>query len=71
MTEHLPNFRGTINYDDEGTAAKRNVLIEKGVLKGFMTDVLSAKQLSMARTGNGQAGIIQIYPYPENDKYIH
>ena len=60
----LPNFRGTINFDDEGTEAKRNVLIEDGVLKGFMTDVLSAKQLSMARTGNGRRESFRNIPIP-------
>ena len=60
----LPNFRGTINYDDEGTQAKRNVLIEKGVLKGFMTDILSAKQLSMDRTGNGRRESFRYIPIP-------
>jgi TldD protein len=60
----LPNFRGTINFDDEGTVAKRNVLIEGGVLKGFMTDVLSAKQLSMERTGNGRRESFRFIPIP-------
>ncbi|HEX2975842.1 MAG TPA: TldD/PmbA family protein [Bacteroidales bacterium] len=60
----IPNFRGTINYDDEGTPAKRNVLIEKGVLKGFMNDVLSAKQLSMDRTGNGRRESFRYIPIP-------
>jgi TldD protein len=60
----LPGFRGTINYDDEGSPARRNVLIEKGVLKGFMTDVLSSKQLSMARTGNGRRESFRYIPIP-------
>jgi len=60
----LPNFRGTINFDDEGTEAKRNVLIEKGVLKGFMTDILSARQLSMERTGNGRRESFRYIPIP-------
>ncbi len=60
----MPNFRGTINYDDEGTEAKRNVLIESGVLTGFMTDVLSAKQLSMSRTGNGRRESFRYIPIP-------
>jgi TldD protein len=60
----LPNQRGTINYDDEGTVAKRNVLIENGVLKGFMTDVLSARQLSMQRTGNGRRESFRYIPIP-------
>lgn len=60
----MPNFRGTINFDDEGTEAKRNVLIENGVLKGFMTDILSARQLSMARTGNGRRESFRYIPIP-------
>jgi TldD protein len=60
----LPNFRGTTNYDDEGTEAKRNVLIENGVLKGFMTDILSAKQLGMARSGNGRRESFRYIPIP-------
>jgi TldD protein len=60
----LPNFRGTINFDDEGTKVKRNILIENGVLKGFMTDVLSAKQLSMERTGNGRRESFRYIPIP-------
>jgi TldD protein len=60
----LPDFRGTINFDDEGTAARRNVLIENGVLKGYMTDILSAKQLSIARTGNGRRESFRFIPIP-------
>jgi TldD protein len=60
----LPNFRGTINFDDEGSVAQRNVLIEKGVLKGYMTDILSAKQLSMSRTGNGRRESFRYIPIP-------
>lgn len=50
----LPNKRGTTNWDDEGTQMKRNVLIDKGVLVKYMTDILSAKQIKMERTGNGR-----------------
>jgi len=50
----LPCFRGTTNFDDEGTQMKRNVLIRDGVLEKYMTDILSAKQLRMERTGNGR-----------------
>ena len=50
----LPCFRGTTNYDDEGTQMKRSVLIQDGVLVKFMTDILSAKQIKMERTGNGR-----------------
>lgn len=60
----MPNFRGTINFDDEGTPAKNNVLIDKGVLKGYMTDVLSAGQLGMERTGNGRRESFRNIPIP-------
>ncbi len=60
----LANMRGTINFDDEGTPSKRNVLIRKGVLEGFMTDVLSAKQLGIARTGNGRRESFRYIPIP-------
>jgi TldD protein len=58
----LPCFRGTTNYDDEGTPMRRNVLIEGGKLVGFMTDILSAKQLKMARTGNGRRESFRYMP---------
>jgi TldD protein len=60
----LPNFRGTINHDDEGTPVKRNVLIENGILKGYMTDILSARQLGMERTGNGRRESFRYIPIP-------
>lgn len=60
----IPNARGTINFDDEGTQAKRNVLIEKGILKGYMTDILSARQLNMERTGNGRRESFRYIPIP-------
>lgn len=60
----IPNARGTINFDDEGTQTKRNVLIENGVLKGYMNDILSAKQLGNERTGNGRRESYQYIPIP-------
>ncbi len=60
----IPNFRGTINFDDEGTQAQKNVLIKDGVLLGYMTDVLSARQLGMERTGNGRRESFRYLPIP-------
>jgi TldD protein len=60
----LPNYRGTTNVDDEGTPGKRNVLIRNGVLEKYMTDILSAKQLSLERTGNGRRESFRYYPIP-------
>lgn len=60
----LPGYRGTIDFDDEGTPAKRNVLIENGILKGYMTDILSARELKMDRTGNGRRESFRYIPIP-------
>ncbi len=60
----LPNFRGTTNFDDEGTQMKRNILIKDGVLVKYMTDILSAKQLKMERTGNGRRESFRYIPIP-------
>lgn len=60
----LPGHRGTTNYDDEGTPGQHNVLIENGILKGYMTDILSARQLGMKRTGNGRRESFRYIPIP-------
>lgn len=60
----LPNMRGTTNWDDEGTQGRRNVLIDKGVLTAYMTDVLSARQLGLERTGNGRRESFRYIPIP-------
>lgn len=60
----LPNRRGTTNFDDEGTQMKRNVLIKDGVLLKYMTDILSAKQLNLERTGNGRRESFRYIPIP-------
>jgi PmbA protein len=44
---------GSAPYDDEGVAHRRNVLVERGVLKGFMYDLKTAAQTGVASTGNG------------------
>ncbi len=60
----LPNRRGTTNFDDEGTQMQRNVLIKEGVLEKYMSDILSAKQLGMKRTGNGRRESFRYIPIP-------
>lgn len=60
----IPNARGTTNFDDEGTQMQRNVLIDKGVLVRYMTDILSARQLKMDRTGNGRRESFRYLPIP-------
>ncbi|HSK09622.1 MAG TPA: TldD/PmbA family protein [Vicinamibacterales bacterium] len=60
----IANARGTTNFDDEGTQMQHNVLIQDGVLLKYMTDVLSAGQLKMARTGNGRRESFRYLPIP-------
>jgi TldD protein len=60
----MPNHRGTINVDDEGTPAQKTVLIKEGVLQMYMTDVLSAGQLKLPRTGNGRRESFRYLPIP-------
>jgi TldD protein len=50
----LPGRRGSLNVDDEGTPTSRTVLIEDGVLVGYLQDRLNARLMGMAPTGNGR-----------------
>jgi TldD protein len=50
----LMNKRGSLTVDDEGIPGQRKVLIENGILKGFMYDNLSAMQMKTESTGNGR-----------------
>ena len=50
----LPNEWGSINIDDEGTPAQRNVLIENGVLKSYMIDKLNGRRMGMPSTGSSR-----------------
>ena len=50
----IPNAWGSINIDDEGTPAQRNVLIEKGVLKSYMIDKFNGRRMGMVSTGNAR-----------------
>lgn len=60
----VPNMRGSINIDDEGTPGQSKVLIENGILRGCMTDRLSARLMGLPLTGNGRRQSYQDYPIP-------
>ena len=60
----LPNRRGSINVDDEGNPTQENVLIEKGILKGYLSDKLSAKLMNMPNTGSGRRESYHHIPMP-------
>lgn len=50
----MPHRRGSLNFDDEGTPTQRNVLIEDGVLVGYLQDKQNARLMGVAPTGNGR-----------------
>lgn len=50
----IPNEWGSINIDDEGTPSKKNILIENGILKGYMIDRLNSRRMNMEVTGSGR-----------------
>jgi TldD protein len=50
----LPDRRGSLTLDDEGTPSRCTTLIENGVLKGYLQDKLNARLMGMAPTGNGR-----------------
>ncbi len=56
----IPNAWGSINFDDEGTPAQKNVLIENGILKSYMIDKFNARRMGMTSTGNARR---QSYAY--------
>lgn len=50
----LPYRRGSLNMDDEGTPTSRTMLIEQGILRGYITDKLNARLMGIPLTGNGR-----------------
>jgi TldD protein len=60
----LPNRRGSLTIDDEGTPTSRTALIEDGILVGFMQDRLNARLMGMRATGNGRRQSYAHAPMP-------
>ncbi|NLO80152.1 MAG: metalloprotease TldD [Xanthomonadaceae bacterium] len=60
----LDRRRGSLNIDDEGTPTQTTVLIEKGVLKGYMQDNLNARLMGTVSTGNGRRQSYAHLPMP-------
>jgi len=60
----LPSRRGSLNVDDEGSPTQNTVLIENGILKGYISDKLSARLMGMADTGNGRRESYEHIPMP-------
>ena len=60
----MENRRGSLSIDDEGTPTSETVLIEDGILKGYMQDRLNARLMGVAATGNGRRESYQHAPMP-------
>jgi TldD protein len=60
----IAHRRGSLNVDDEGEPTQQNVLIENGVLRGYLTDKLSARLSGGVSTGSGRRENYQHYPMP-------
>ncbi|MDX1252356.1 MAG: metalloprotease TldD [Gammaproteobacteria bacterium] len=60
----LASRRGSLNIDDEGTPTQRTVLIENGILKGYMQDKMNARLMGVAPTGNGRRESYAHLPMP-------
>jgi TldD protein len=60
----LPSRRGSINVSDEGSPTRNTVLIEKGILKGYLSDKLSARLMGLPDTGNGRRESYEHIPMP-------
>jgi len=60
----LPDRRGSLSVDDEGTPTENTVLIENGILKNYMQDTMNARLMGMEPTGNGRRESYAHLPMP-------
>lgn len=74
----LDRRRGSLTIDDEGTPTENTMLIEKGILKGYMQDRMNARLMGMKPTGNGRRESYEYQPMPRmtntymlEGKYTH
>jgi TldD protein len=60
----IPSRRGSLNTDDEGVPTRRNVLIENGILRSYLTDKLSGRVMGRVPSGSGRRESYQHIPMP-------
>ena len=60
----MPGRRGSLNVDDEGNRTQETVLIENGILRGYLSDKLSSRLMKMPNTGSGRRESYQAIPMP-------
>ena len=58
----IPDYRGSYDFDDEGTRSGKATLIEAGELKGYMQDLMTARKMGQTPTGNGRRESYMHYP---------
>jgi len=61
---NLPGERGSLSIDDEGTPGTHNVLVESGILRGYMQDRLNARLMGTHSTGSGRRQSFRVLPQP-------
>ncbi|MBI2234979.1 MAG: metalloprotease TldD [Micavibrio aeruginosavorus] len=64
LSDAFPGHRGSLMFDDEGVPTTRTVLIEDGILKGYMQDSKNARLMNVAPTGNGRRQGYESLPIP-------
>jgi TldD protein len=60
----IPNLTGSINFDDEGTPGQKTILVDKGILRSYLHDKISAEFYKVKPTGNGRRQSYQHYVIP-------
>ena len=67
----MHNRRGSLNVDDEGHPTQQNVLIENGILRGYLQDTLSSKLMGVAAHRQRAPGKLCAYSHAADDEHIH
>ena len=67
----IADRRGSLNVDDEGNRPGRTVLIEDGILRGYLQDRLNSGLMKMAPTGNGRRAELRVDPAAAHDQHLH
>ncbi len=62
---------GRSSIDDEGTPTGETVLIEDGILKGYMQDRLNARLMGVEPTGNGRRESLRTRAHAAHDQHVH
>ena len=64
------NHRGSFRFDDEGSPGQRTLLVERGILRGYLTDRGSARKLGLPHTGNGRRQSFHYLPQPRMSNLV-